>query len=277
MSEPQLDLFSDAGVATAARPQSPSMARPLVTADSGIENLDDEALIAAISDSSFSEASLLAAEAGRRRLVAAIPALAALCRRFVGFGTNRTMPEQVAALQGLALIGGREAAHAVAEMIERAVVDGPTLNVAVRTAAQLRAVLSVDVLRVLLRHAEASVRANACRCVRPSPELVALMVGLLGDLDPTVARSAACALGHMGKIEARPLLKSLLRKAPTEDVIDAVASIADEECVVLLGRIARAIPTLADLALVSLENIDEPRAGAIAAAIRSMPRPQISP
>src|ERR1700680_4427290 len=120
MSEPQLDLFSDAGVEAALLPQQlPSTGRLLVTADS-VENLDDEALIAAIPDSSFSETSLLAAEAGRRRLVAAIPALAALCRRFVGFGTNRTIPEQSAALQALALIGGREAAHAVAEMIERA-------------------------------------------------------------------------------------------------------------------------------------------------------------
>jgi hypothetical protein len=275
MSEPQLDFFSDAGATLP--PQSPSTGHPLVPADSGIENLDDAALIAAIPDSSFSESSLLAAEAGRRRLLAAIPALAALCRRFAGFGTNRTTPEQVAALQGLALIGGREAAHAVAEMIERGVVEGPTLNVAVRIAGQLRAVLSVDVSRSLLRHADSDVRANACRCARPSPELVALMVDLLGDLDPTVARSAACALGHMGKIEARPLLKSLLRKAPTEDVIEAVSPIADEECVVLLGRIARAMPRLTDPVLVSLENIDEPRAGVIAAAIRSIPRPQISP
>jgi hypothetical protein len=52
----------------------------------------------------------------------------------------------------------------------------------------------------------------------------------------------------MGRIEARPLLKSLLRKAPTEDVIDAVSSVADEECIVLLGRVARALPRLVELA-----------------------------
>jgi hypothetical protein len=44
--------------------------------------------------------------------------------------------------------------------------------------------------------------------------------------------------------------------------------IADEECVVLLGRIARSRSILADAALASLENIDLPRADGVAAAIR---------
>ena len=269
MSLQQLDLFANTGDGAPQWPQTPSVVRPLAVAE-----MDDEALIAALPDSDFSESSLLAAEAGGRRLVAAVPALTALCRRFAGFGFHRAVPEQVAALQGLAMIGGQDAAQAVAEMIERAVVRGPTLRVAARAAAQLRSVLSVDALRSLLRHCDPDIRADACRCARPASELIALMVDLLGDHDPGVARSAACALGRMARIAARPLLKSLLRKAPTEDVIDAVPSIADEECVVLLGRIARAVPRLAEPALVSLESIDDPRAGAIAAAIRSRPRPQ---
>jgi hypothetical protein len=74
----------------------------------------------------------------------------------------------------------------------------------------------------------------------------------------------------VGRVEARPILKSLLRDAPSEDVIDAVSSIADEECAVLLGRIARSRSALADAALISLENVDHPRAVAIAAAIRRL-------
>jgi HEAT repeats len=269
MSLQQLDLFSTAGGGAPPWPQTPSAGRPLAAAE-----MDDEALIAALPDSSFSESSSLVAEAGRRRLVAAVPALATLCRRFAGFGLHRPMPEQTAALQGLAVIGGRDAAQAVAEMIERAVVRRPTLKVAVRAAAQLRVTLSVDTQESLLRHSDPDIRADACRCARPSTELIAIMVDLLGDPDPTVARSAACALGRMGRIEARPLLKSLLRKAPTEDVIDAVSSVADEECIVLLGRVARALPRLVELALTALESIDDPRAAAIAAGIRSLPRAQ---
>jgi HEAT repeat protein len=68
------------------------------------------------------------------------------------------------------------------------------------------------------------------------------MIDLLDDLNQAVARSAACALGQMGRIEARPMLATLLREEPSEAVIDAVSSVADEECIVSLGRIARSAP-----------------------------------
>jgi hypothetical protein len=59
-------------------------------------------------------------------------------------------------------------------------------------------------------------------------------------------------------------------------VIDAVSSIADEECAVLLGRIARSSSALADAALISLSNIDHPRDVAIAVAIRRLRLPRQS-
>jgi hypothetical protein len=49
-----------------------------------------------------------------------------------------------------------------------------------------------------------------------------------------------------------------------------VSSIADEECVVQLGRIARTEPALSDAALNALEDIDQPRANAIATATRNV-------
>lgn len=66
------------------------------------------------------------------------------------------------------------------------------------------------------------------------------------------------------------MLKSLLRDSPSEELINAASSIADEECAVLLGRIARSGSVLADAALISLENTDHVRAFAIAAAIRRL-------
>jgi hypothetical protein len=74
----------------------------------------------------------------------------------------------------------------------------------------------------------------------------------------------------MGRIEARPVLVRLLREQPSEEVIDAVSSVADEECMIQLGRIARTEPTLADVALDALEGTDHPRADAIATAVRSL-------
>jgi hypothetical protein len=81
--------------------------------------LDDQALIAAIPDSNLADSIALAAEAGRRQLAPAVPSLETLCRRFSGFGIDRMVPEQAAALQALAAIGGREAAQAVPGAVPR--------------------------------------------------------------------------------------------------------------------------------------------------------------
>lgn len=263
MLEQQLDLFSAAGI-PAEQPVPQNLARRPAVAD-----LDDEALIAAIPAANLGDCTALAAEAARRQLAAAIPALEALCRRFAGFGIDRVVPEQSAALRALAAIGGRDAAQALSRLIVRGgVVQGPVLGRAVAIAAQLSASLPADVLLSLLRYADPDIRANACRCACRRPELIVAMIDLLDDLNEAVVRSAACALGQMGRIEARPMLAGLLREEPSEEVIDAVSPIADEECMVLLGRIARSKPALSDAALNALENIDHHRATAIAAAIR---------
>jgi HEAT repeat protein len=265
MCEEQLDLFSSAGI-HANRPAPPSIELgPAATA------LDDQALIAAIPNSSLADSIALAAEAGRRRLPAAVPSLETLCRRFSGFGIDRLVPEQVAALQALGAIGGREAAQAVAQFITHAVVQGPALNLAVSTAARIGSTLPADLLRLLLKHPDPGIRASVCGCARRRPELISVMIDLLDDLNQRVARSAACALGQIGRIEARPMLAKLLREDPSEDVIDAVSSVADEECMVQLGRIARTEPALSDAALNALEDIDQPRANAIATAVRNLP------
>jgi len=263
MCDQQLDLFSSAGIQAERPPRQSMELRPPATA------LDDQALIAAIPESNLADSIALATEAGRRGLTAAVHSLEALCRRFAGFGNDRLVPEQAAALQALAVISGREAAQAVSRLIVQGVVQGPALNLAVGTAARIGSSLPVEVLRSLLRHPNPDIRAGVCGCARRRPELISMMIDLLDDLNRGVARSAACALGQMGRIEARPMLAKLLREEPSEEVIAAVSSIADEECMVQLGRIARAEPTLSIAALNALEDIDQPRASAIATAARN--------
>jgi hypothetical protein len=264
MCDQQLDLFSSVGI-QAQRPPAQSMElRPTA------EALDDQALIAAIPESNLADSIALAAEAGRRRLAGAVPSLETLCQRFSGFGIDRMVPEQAAALQALAVISGREAAQAVSRLIVRGVVQGPALNLAVSTAARIGSTLPADVLQSLLRHPDPGIRASVCGCARRRPELISVMIDLLEDLNQGVARSAAYALGQIGRIEARPMLAKLLREDPSEELIDAVSSIADEECLVQLGRIARTEPALSDAALDALEGIDQPRANAIATAIRNV-------
>ena len=260
----QLDLFAGAG----QRPDepAPAVARPRLIAP----KLDDEALVAAIPSASLGDCRGLAAEAGRRRLAAAIPALNALCRRFRGFGIEQEIPEQAAALEALAMIGGREAAQAVMRMIVEQIVQGPGLKSAVAVAALLGASLPSSVAAALLQHPAPEIRAGACRCTGRLPAAVPLLVELLDDADHIVAQEAACALGRMGRHEARPLLLRLLREQPSAAVIDAVSGVADEGCLVVIGRIAQREQALADAAFTALETIGSPRAMTIAAAARRL-------
>jgi len=130
MCQQQLDLFSSTGIQA-------EFPRPLITeCRPAATVLDDQALIVAIPHSNLADSIALAAEAGRRRLAAAVPSLETLCRRFSGFGIDRMVAEQAAALQALAAIGGREAAEAVTRLIVRGVVQGPALSLAVSTAAE---------------------------------------------------------------------------------------------------------------------------------------------
>ncbi|MGA7265656.1 MAG: HEAT repeat domain-containing protein [Stellaceae bacterium] len=120
----------------------------------------------------------------------------------------------------------------------------------------------------MLRHEAPEIRAGGCRCARPSPATIPLLLELLEDPDSVVAREAACSLGRMGRIEVRPILLRLLQQAPCAEVIDATSAIADDECLVILGRIARTRPDLVDAALEALDSIGSPGAMKIAAASR---------
>lgn len=231
------------------------------------ETLDDESLLAAIRDAGIRDCAALVVEAGRRRLIAAIPVLEALCRRFTGFGAHRSVPEQAAALDAIVAIGGAAAAQALVRLIARQTVQGPCLRQAITAAARLGAKLPIDTGPALLRHDDPQIRTQACRCVRACPEAVPALHDLLDDLHAEVRHAAACALGRMGRGEVRGLLVRGLREEPTAEIVDAIASIADDECVVLLGRVARAVPHLSEAACDALRSIDLPRAKTIAAAL----------
>jgi HEAT repeat protein len=260
----QLDLFSQS--ADLAEPRPPSVSsRPVIAFDT----LEDEHLVAALRDGGIRESIALIAEAGSRRLAAAVPVLEAVCRRFAGFGANRVVPEQAAAIEALAVIGGREAAQALARIIAKSVVQGPCLQRAVSATVRLRAKLPASLVLALLRHANPQIRADACRCVGAWPEATAPLNELLDDLHPYVAVAAACALGRLGRSEVRPLLVRFLREQPSAELIDAIVPTADEECVVLLGRVARARPDLSEAVLDALDTVDDPRAEKIAGRIRT--------
>src|SRR5437016_14218598 len=101
----QLDLFS-VSAGPLERDVPARTTEPVIASDT----FDDDSLLAAIPDAGIRESVALVAEAGRRRLAAAIPVLEALCRRFAGFGADRIAPEPAAALDALVMIGGSSAA-----------------------------------------------------------------------------------------------------------------------------------------------------------------------
>ena len=255
----QGDLFSDRPTTEIAERGPTPQSRPAP------ESLTDDALIAAIPDASQSTCHALAWEAARRKLVAAIPALEALCRRFKGFGQHHTVAEQAAALQAMATIGGAAAA-AVRRIIVENVVTGPGLAEASRAAAMLRCILPEETAATLLRHSDPATRANACRCAPRTEQSIATLLSLLEDLNAGVAAEAAKALARMGRPDGRPWLLRLLARQPDADLLASIAAIADDECTVLLGRIARAHPSLRDAALEALESIETPRAAAVVAS-----------
>jgi len=258
----QLDLFRHVP-APAESPPADEVARPAPAPDT----MEDDELLAALPHARITDSLALAAEAGRRRMTAAVPALEALCGRFSGFGADRIVPEQAAAIDALAQIGGRDAARALARLIARRTVQGPCLQRAVTAAACLEAKLPPASVLELLHHDDPQIRADACRFAQPSPEMVAQLRDLLDDLQHPVRMAAACALGLMGRKEVRSLLARYLREEPSAQLIDAVARVSDEECIILLGRIARTMPDLMAAALDALDAIDHPRALRIAAEI----------
>jgi HEAT repeat protein len=257
----QLDLFGDQPNID-RRPNAATL-RSLLP-----HELSDEGLIAALPEATLADACALAAEAGTRRLSAAIPALMTLCNRFVGYGIDVGVPEQAAAVEALSAIGRPEASRAVVQLIARRIVQGSTLAVAIIVASQLGVIFPADAALALLRDLKPSVRAPACACVRAGYEVVATLIAMLDDPDDEVSTAAACALGRMGRAEARIHLKRYLSERPSSRVAEAVAGVADDDAIVLPARRGRARPDLAVPINSALEEIDNARAASAASGLK---------
>jgi hypothetical protein len=114
MCDRQPDLFSFHALRRERLPPEVARCRAIAPA-----MLGDRELIAATPTARLADAPALAAEAGRRRLAPAVAALERLCDRFTAFGADRPVPEQIAALEALATIGGSEMTLDGAEFIRR--------------------------------------------------------------------------------------------------------------------------------------------------------------
>jgi len=222
--------------------------------------LTDDDLLRAVPASGLAGGPVLMTEIGRRRLANGVPVLETHCRRFAGFGLDQPVPEQRAAVLALGAIRGRAAGDAVRRLIERREIVGPTLTTAVGVAAALGVRLSAPIVLEFLDSPDAEMHAQACRCAGPDAAVLSRLEDLLEDLHPDVQTAAAITLGRMGKASARPVLLRLLRDEASADVLDAIAAVADEDCVVLMGRVMRENPELAEAARQALEDVEHPLA-----------------
>jgi hypothetical protein len=261
----QLDLFAVYDHSPAPRPTG---AVPLV-----LDALDDEALVAALAGAGMLETLALAGEAGRRRLTAALPALEAAVRRHAGFGAvGRVIPEQAAAFEALAAIGGKGAARIVEAAIMSREVAGATLASALAAAGRLGVRLPAEPTLAFLGDDDPAIRAHACRCGRAHPRVIERLTTLLEDVDFGVRTAAALALGVLGRAEARPTLWRALDATPSAEIIEALAAAADEDTLIRLGRCAREHPGLREIILAALADLDDPLARKISRGLAATPR-----
>ena len=190
MASGQFDLFDPPAEAPSA--DAAAHRQPVDPGD-----LSDEALIQALQDDTGA-AVACAAEAGRRRLVAAVPVLAALCRRFAGFGREKPVPEQIAALRALAAIGGAEARTSAGQLVAGNIVEQATLPIALEAAVTLGAPVPAAVVASGLSHRDATARAAACRCAGPGQ--ITPLLERLDDLDHPRAGQVAGRLRSLGAV-----------------------------------------------------------------------------
>ena len=257
----QTDLFGDRGTVTpvavrAARPPCP-------------DTLSDEDILDRLPGAGIAEAGLLCTLVVERGLGdRALPALESLWRRFAGFGQDRLLPEQVAVVETLAKIGTAAAREMLAGIVTAPELPFPLLPTALRAALAVSLRLPGTFTGPLLAHGDPEIREFAIwLCALGRPEFEGLEA-CLADTQPAVRRAAAIVLGGFGRDRAKAILLAELARHPTGDVVDALATIADDDIVVHLGRCAEAHPELAGRIAAELEEMQTPRSLKIASRIR---------
>lgn len=247
----QYDLFG-----ACEAPRSSGVAEPSPKSGAPAREMSDQALCASIATVTLSDAAQILGEVARRRLTNAVPCLAGLIRRFKGFETRRPIIEQTEAVAALVAIGGPEAAAVLRSAIEHGEFNRANLGAALRAAAGLSIRLEPSVVEAALGHDEAEIRLAACAFVSARPGVIAHLLERLGDADERVKIAAACALGDLGRIEARPVLLGLLRTSPSVAIIEAAVGVADEAMIVQLGKLAREQDRFRDSVVQALEDCE---------------------
>jgi hypothetical protein len=253
----QLDLFDQpAGNINAAPSALQSSIDPAA--------MSDEDLLLGFARASLVSVEPIAREILRRRPEGWTDAAAALWERFLGFGTNVPMPEQVAVL---GLVRQTAAAPLLIQLLRRApIADCLDPHLLPAAAACGVSLPQATVLRGLanpqsdIRTAALQV-APACRV--PLDKLHPLLSDQLRD----VRRAAATVIAEAGDAVAREPLLLEMRLQPDRRGLEALSAVANEDVVIRLGQIARQHHAWRRIIIDVLHMIDDPKAEAVAAGL----------
>jgi hypothetical protein len=125
------------------------------------------------------------------------------------FGSLRTIRRWIAAsqLKGASVSNYNSSPAPSRALAFVALARRNPLVVATTVASQLGVIFPTDIALAFLRDSNPSIRALTCACVRAGYEVVATLIAMLDDPEGEVSAAAACALGRMGRVEARIHLK----------------------------------------------------------------------
>ena len=260
-SQHQLDLFAECGgVEPRHSPKAVASSAPAPAVDT----LSDDDLLELVPNVGPSDVEAVCSEVVSRSLQAAVPALEALWRRFSGFGIEKPLREQLAVVDTLARLGGTDARSALRRIVLSKDLPASLLAAALQAAASAGLALPAPFVGSLLDHEDAAVRGAAFALAASANVPADRLHASLFDRSAANRRAAAVALGLRGDSRARQPLFDELARAPSPEIIEAVATVWDDDAIVHLGRCARNHPRLAGAVLDALHDIGSPRAAVVA-------------
>jgi len=252
----QLDLFDQpAGNINAAPGALQSPIDPAA--------MSDEDLLLGFARASLGSVEPIAQEVLRRRPEGWTDAAAALWERFLGFGTNVPMPEQVAVLD---LVRQTAAAPLLIQLLRRAPM-ADCLDLLPAAAACGVSLPQATVHRGLA-HPQPDTRAAAVRVASVSRTPVDRLHPLLADPVRDVRRTAATVIAEAGDGVAREPLLREMRLQPDRRGLEALSSVANEDVIIRLGQIARQHHAWRRIIIEVLHMIDDPKAETVAAGLK---------
>ncbi len=257
----QLDLFAERG---GEEPRHSPRTAASSAPTPAVDTLSDDDLLELIPNAGPSNVETVCREVVSRSLQAAVPALEALWRRFSGFGIEKPLPEQLAVVDTLARLGGAEARSALRRLVLWKGLPASLLPTALQTAASAGLALPAPFVGPLLDHEDAAVRGAAFALAASAHVPADRLHACLFARSAADRRAAAVALGLRGDSRARQPLFDELERAPSTEIIEAVAAVWDDDAIVRLGRCARRHPGLSGAVLDALRDIGSPRAEVVA-------------